>query len=683
MPRTILIISRFIAQRAWLMAGVTLLELSDSSAQSLSATASTPRITWSAQELTGFMMDSSLFHKWIRDLDTLDRDTSAIFAKMVQPSIANGGQEINTGGVGYPAYALWWNPTNRLSSMNHHGIFSGSMHPRHAYYFPKIPLTRVEFQAGGNNLQILQLNHHQQIGPTLSAGIQFRSITHDGFLQRSGSNFRNSDLYLVGSLRPGRHFMTATYQALSAELSENGGIASPGLPSASGYNPLNLNIQLRNANSMHQEECWSLENRWSWRAHQPQAPRLVHLLRKETQRWKFADEAIANNLAFYPSASDLKDSSSAKDSLRQSTWTHRLGMEHQFSSGHLLQYGLELSHLNYYSGLTHPAANLEPSNALRSDFGWLAYGRWESQRQGLWVDWRQGFYHSYLPLMSALKIGWQASVSPEGLDSADARNKTIPKRFLNRVTLEAFVDPPTYAQRWMITNSTDWNLPELQAAQGIILSSEGGQPGQALGHWTLRVGLMRNLIGLGIVTTDSISLQFGSGIRSLLMSNNREAVAYLGLRAKGRVQTGSLGQIQWSWNYHHLWQWSNNPTWVPLPLWSCDDWLYIQRRTLAGWTWLAGLALRYQTPFVAPHYRPELGMWTLAMPTWEGNQVNTVSGNYPWIDLLAGIRVQKTLLYVRWEHANMGWPAQIGQWVPGYPLGDRRLRFGLDWKFLD
>ncbi|MFM7289434.1 MAG: putative porin, partial [Bacteroidota bacterium] len=93
--------------------------------------------------------------------------------------------------------------------------------------------------------------------------------------------------------------------------------------------------------------------------------------------------------------------------------------------------------------------------------------------------------------------------------------------------------------------------------------------------------------------------------------------------------------------------------------------------------------LRYQTPFVAPHYRPELGMWTLAMPTGEGNPVSTVSGNYPWVDLLAGIRVQKTLLYVRWEHANMGWPAQIGQWVPGYPLGDRRLRFGLDWKFLD
>ncbi|MFM7700267.1 MAG: hypothetical protein ACKO7V_05685, partial [Bacteroidota bacterium] len=138
-------------------------------------------------------------------------------------------------------------------------------------------------------------------------------------------------------------------------------------------------------------------------------------------------------------------------------------------------------------------------------------------------------------------------------------------------------------------------LPELQAAQGIILTSEGGQPGQAWGHWTLRVGLMRNLMGLGIVTTDSISLHGGSGIRSLLMSNNREAVAYLGLRAKGRVQTGSLGRIQWAWNYHHLLQWSNNPTLVPFPLLACDDLLYVQRRTLAGWTWLAGLALRYQT----------------------------------------------------------------------------------------
>ncbi|NBV05081.1 MAG: hypothetical protein EBS08_05400, partial [Cytophagia bacterium] len=156
MPRKILIISRFVALRAWHLAWVTLLGLSVSSAQS-----------WSARELNGLMMDSSLYNKWISDRDTLDHDTATVVAKMVQPSLANGGQEINTGGVGYPAYALWWNPMNRLSTLNHHGIFSGSMRPRQAYYFPKIPLTRVEFQAGGNNLQILQLNHHQQIGPTL------------------------------------------------------------------------------------------------------------------------------------------------------------------------------------------------------------------------------------------------------------------------------------------------------------------------------------------------------------------------------------------------------------------------------------------------------------------------------------------------------------------------------------
>jgi hypothetical protein len=53
------------------------------------------------------------------------------------------------------------------------------------------------------------------------------------------------------------------------------------------------------------------------------------------------------------------------------------------------------------------------------------------------------------------------------------------------------------------------------------------------------------------------------------------------------------------------------------------------------------------------------------------------------MDLLAGIKVRQTLLFVRWEHANLGWPKSVGQWVPGYPLGDRRLRLGVDWTFWD
>ena len=683
MPRKILIMSEFLVRGLWgILLGI-LLSLSVTSAQPMLPHTFPSRMTWSSQELASYCLDTTQFQKWIYNRDTLDRDSAEVFERMVQPSACGEGQEINTGGIGYPSLSLWWDPINGISPMNHLGIFSASMRQRKTFYFPKKPLTRIEFQAGGNNLQILKLNHHQQIGPSLSAGIQFQSITHNGFLQRSGSKIRNTDIYVIGSLRPGRHFIAATYQILSADLSENGGVSSQSLISASGYNPLNLDIQLRNANSKHQEERWNLENRWSWRAHQPQSPRLVHGLRKETQRWKFADESIANNLSFYPSASGLIDSSSSKDSLRQSTWTHKLGMEHQFAISHLVQYGIEFSQMNYYSGIILPAEHGNQNYALRSDLGLIAYGKWESLRHGLWMDWKQGLFHSFLPLRSSLELGWQATNYEESSDSARENNNQAQKGFLKSVVLEAYVDPPTYAQRWMKTNSTAWNLPELQAAQGLMLSSEWRPRGLPNNRWILRVGMMRNLIGLGIVTTDTLTLQGVARIRSLLMANNQETVAYLGLRARGIVQAGQIGRIQWFWNYHHLLQWSNNRAWIPLPLWACDDWLYVQRRTPAGWTWLAGMAVRYQTPFAAPHYRPELGMWTVAMTSAQGKLWNTLSGNYPLIDLIAGIRVQKTLLYIRWEHVNMGLPANIGQSLPGYPLGDRRLRFGLDWKFLD
>jgi hypothetical protein len=633
--------------------------------------------------LTENCLDINRFQKWILGLDSTDQDSADLISGMIQSGMAGNGQEIHTGGVGYPPYSLWWNPANRDPASNSMGVFHSTMHQREQFFFPAIPMTRIEFQAGGNNLQILQLNHHQRIGPAISAGVQSRSITHNGFLQRSGSKIRNTDMYLVGSLRPGRHFMHASFQVLTADISENGGMTSNLLPVASGYNPLNVNIHLRNGYSKHQEEIWSLDNRWSWRVHQSGSPRLVHRLRRQTLRWKFSDETVADNLAFYPDPSGLMDSTSSRDSLRHSIWTHVLGMELRNVHGRLVQYGLEFSHLNYFSGSAMQSSGDKVHPALRSDVGLIAYGRWESLRKGLWANWRQGLYHSYMPLMSSLNLGWKVPAKVEQPDSSGVMNRPDRLRFLTSVQVEAFVDPPTYTQRWMKTNSAAWNLPELQSAQGLMLTSEWQIPGHPRDRWTLRLGLMRQLIGLEFAGSDSLPLLGNSVTSALLMNNSSRAIAYFGLRARGTLQNYKAGRFQWAWRYHHLWQWANSPTWFPLPMWACDDWLYVQRQTSAGWTWLAGLAARYQTPFAAPHYRPELGMWTLGKPSLPANPSNSIGGGYPVMDLLAGIRVRKTLLYIRWEHANMGWPTQIGQLTPSYPLGDRRLRFGLDWKFLD
>lgn len=642
-----------------------------------------PRAALSLSNLADNCLDTTKFQKWILELDSTDNDSSDLISAMVQPSLTGNGHEIHTGAVGYPPYSLWGNPARRDPESRSMGVFHCIVNQRDQFYFPAIPITRIEFQAGGNNLQILQLNHHQRIGPALSAGTQVKSITHNGFLQRSGSKIRNTEAYLIGSLRPGRHFIHASYQILTADISENGGMTSHILPVASGYNPLNLNIHLLNANSTHQEELWSLENRWSWRVHQPRSPRLVQRLRRQTLRWKFSDETVADNLAFYPDPSNLIDSTSSRDSLRHSIWTHTLGMEHRNVNGIGIQYGLEFSHLNYFSGSAMLSSGDKVPDAVRSDRGLIAFGRWESHRKGLWVDWRQGLYHSFLPLMSSVKVGWQTPAKIEEPDSSKVTKENFRPRFLTSVMLEAFVDPPSYAQRWMKTNSAAWNLPELQSAQGLLLTSEWQGRGRPQDRWTLRMGVMRQLIGLGFAGSDTLPTQSTPLIPGMQIQNSREAIAYIGLRILGTLQTGKPGRFQWAWRYHHLWQWANNPTWFPLPLWACDDWLYVQRRTSAGWTWLTGLAVRYQTPFAAPRYRPELGMWTLGKPSPVGKPINSIAGGYPVVDLLAGIKVRRTLLYIRWEHANMGWPEQIGQLTPAYPLGDRRLRFGLDWKFLD
>lgn len=58
-------------------------------------------------------------------------------------------------------------------------------------------------------------------------------------------------------------------------------------------------------------------------------------------------------------------------------------------------------------------------------------------------------------------------------------------------------------------------------------------------------------------------------------------------------------------------------------------------------------------------------------------------GGYPWIDLFANFRVKRAIIFLRYRHLNASFSGYNYWDVPGYPLPDRGINFGVSWDFYD
>jgi len=602
-------------------------------------------------EFKAICMDTARLRLAWTQPDTVDQDSMVLVPLIMGHRTEAEGGELHTGGEGYPSIPVAWSP--KTSRDRWWGSWPGSKASEQEINVPTgpKPWTRLGFGAGGNNLQTLGLEHHQRLGPGLRAGVRFRSRTHDGFLQRSGGKFRATDFYTGGTLAPGRHFIWLEGRIMGLNWNENGGRSATSAPLAAGYNPLNLGVRLGDASSQNAMQRWSLQNDFKgnngWHAY--------HRTGLETMRWGFRDGRVGQNLDYYTNPADLIDSSTAADSTALRQWTQELGLSRDTRLGKL-QVALAWSHWRYYSGTTNPIApNKGPTAVDRKDQGLILHAAWDFPG-GSKVRLEQGLYHRFLGLAS--RLDWE--ILPQ------QKRTWLPTRTL----WSAWIEPPSYRQRLLQTNALSWNLSEQASTRGISLHTTW-EPGWIGAHqWSLNGGMAWGLIGLGgdPSRTDA---------KALAMQSHPGPVTYARIEFRGRWLDVRSEQ-GWQWKYHHILQWNNNPAWIPVPLWSMDDWFYYQRKTSKGWAWVGGLALRWMSAFNGPDYRPELGLWTLQT---EGSRGRV--GAYPWTDLVAGIKVRQTLLFLRWEHANLGWPSTVGQWVPGYSLGDRRLRLGIDWTFWD
>ncbi|HLO91381.1 MAG TPA: putative porin [Lentimicrobium sp.] len=88
-----------------------------------------------------------------------------------------------------------------------------------------------------------------------------------------------------------------------------------------------------------------------------------------------------------------------------------------------------------------------------------------------------------------------------------------------------------------------------------------------------------------------------------------------------------------------------------------------------------GISALYNTAYHANAYMPALRAFYL--------QNDYKTGNYPYLDAFINIRVKRARMFLQFKHVNSGLMDYTYIMVPGYPMPDRGMRFGISWAFYD
>lgn len=86
-----------------------------------------------------------------------------------------------------------------------------------------------------------------------------------------------------------------------------------------------------------------------------------------------------------------------------------------------------------------------------------------------------------------------------------------------------------------------------------------------------------------------------------------------------------------------------------------------------------GAEMTYNTPYHPYSYMPATGRFY--------RQDKFLTGNYPYLNAFINFKVQRTRVFIMYDHLNQGMAGYNYFMVPSYPMNVRMLRYGLAWTF--
>lgn len=491
------------------------------------------------------------------------------------------------------------------------------------------PLTSFDFSSGGgNNQQAFRLFHTQNIGKTVNIGGEYRLLSSDGWYANEATN--NKNFRLFGSMvAPGKRYAAHLQYITNNHTNEHNGGVVPGRLFEQGLfvAPLGVPVHLNSASSRTNNRTFWLQQQYRLSGADSSFTGMAvfHVLSYRREFFNYTDPST-NNTGYYPGPRLTPVAGPDSNGFR--SFNNSFGLKS-----------------------LAPFGRLQWQVALHHSLGNVRNGAEFLNQQLLWADAQLG-----------VNLGkWRFSG-----DFAQVLVNALQDR-THKAELKAgyFLSQHLGLELGMLNQRQN---PGMAANQFTGLYQQWNHNWQAVGE-------------LGIWAR--LKMPFGQlEYRETALSN------WLYWDAQGQPQqdggTWQLRQLsarsslKW-WKFrldiNHGWQWAQNGGPLRVPRFFSQDVLSLNHRFKAGWELQLGTDFRFNTAYFAPGFRPEIGQFVL--------QDTLQAGNHPLFDLFAAIKVKRTRVFVKFEHANQGFPAPNFYAVPLYPMYSRAFRFGLTWAFYE
>ncbi|MGI4750847.1 MAG: putative porin [Janthinobacterium lividum] len=599
--------------------------------------------------------------------------------------------KIGLGNLGLPYRNLLFEPTKSIGfDLGLHSLDAYLLKPEDVtYYRARTPYTNLYYVNGALKEQLFSVTHTQNIKPNWNAGFNFNRIGSVGFYPRQKSDHLEASIFNWYESKSKRYNLFANLTFNNLKAPENGSILSDSIfkkstsavstnsSLAKSAQPVRLNNSRDNwrNNSFYIKQIYyigktdGLNTSAGSSSSVVPTQRVSHTFTYNSQQYKYLQDEADTYKIFPQHNTDTlysRDSVSIKHIRNEFSYSFFLrGNSVKFVQNELkLDLGLVHDYYNYSQWVR--AAGLASTDIYQQKVQNNAF-------QDITLKARAGYN---LSDRASLDVNLQQiTLGREFGDYLyDAKLNVLLGNKIGRVLLDAYTQSntvPLIYTNWYsshyVFNDTNLSKPKTTGLSFNYLNEK------------LQLDAKAEYYLLGNYLYFSAKSKADSAY-----SNNPQPTQASSIISLLKL---SLGK-NFNWNKFHfdnflVYQKTNNTDVLRTPSFYTYNSLYYSKSFFNVLSTNYGVAVRYNTKYLAQAYAPGIGQFY--------NNSSFAFANYPVVDLFVKGTLKRTNLFLKYTYANQGLqskgyytvvsPGATPTSQVGYPMQDALLVFGVSWNF--
>ena len=593
-------------------------------------------------------------------IQTLPLDTSLRGIQNYSPLAKPRRPTINTGNLGLAARDMLFQPLKTIGfDPGFHALdFYAMTHDDVIYYQARTPFSSLYYVSGGE--QILQVTHSQNIKKNWNFGANYNRITSDGAYQRQRGDHFNAAVFTWYQSPSKRYnlFANAVFNTLKAQ--ENGGLPNDSLFTVgSSFARGSENINLNNARQL-------------WRKSSILLKQTYFVGRIDTLAQEVSEKVLPTNRIAYTFRYDKDGYNFIGDDLDQQTVLPKGIIDSTYTNDSTAVRHVQNEFI--YSFFLRGRSSSFIKNELKLDVGirhdFYQYAQYAKYRDLTnYYEYTNSFQNTTLlgglgyRFSNRIDLNVDAQQIFQGRQIGDflyeAKSNLLLSNSIGRVVLGAYMQnksPEEIFNRYF-GNHYSW-VNDFNRTKTLNFSFQ-----YINDKYKFDAGaeyyLINDYLYFDQDGTNSIKPNQASGSINLLK-----------ISAGKRLRFGKFNLESYV-----VYQKTDHPNILRIPEVYTFNSFFLDQTFFKVLRTNVGFDIRYNTPFQSYSYSPAASQF------YNGNAGELKSE--PVVDVWIRASLRKANLFVKYEYANQNLINRGYYTVPGYPMQDSMLKFGVRWNFYD